>query len=850
MFDRDTYTKAVLAFLATTMLIGGVADAAKEAGRRRTISLDGQWQIAQGGMDKIPASFDHTVCVPGLVDMAKPAFEEVGKKSERRQAFWYHRTFTVDGAIPETARLKIHKAKYGMRVFLNGKLLGDHLPCFTPVVFDVKECLRGKGRDNELIVRVGADRQSRPTDLPSGWDFEKYLYIPGIYDSVKLILSGPAHIVNVQTVPILGDKPAVRVVTEIENKNVAKEIVLNYELRHAKTGKLVRTCRKVAAVDKGSNVSVVDFQIPISKAHLWTPDDPFLYELTLKTSGDDYKTRFGMRSFRFDPRTKRAILNGKPYMMRGTNVCVYRFFEDAQRGDKPWRTEWVRRLHRKFKGMHWNSIRYCIGFPPDFWYDIADEEGFLIQDEFPIWLLGKAPENPKAEKIVPEYTAWMRQRWNHACVVIWDAQNESVTPETGKALEAVRNLDLSNRPWENGWAEPQAQTDCVEAHPYLFIKTWFSDTPFEFRHIANTSGVPNLQNLQKAIDVPIIINEYAWLWLNRQGDVTCLTDKIYNNLIGPDSTVRQRRVLYAKYLAALTEFWRCRRQCAGVLHFCSLAYSRRGDIPRPEGGATSDHWIDVEKLEFEPNFEKYVRDAFSPVGLMIDFWDTEPEPGAKRSINVITINDLYQDWKGTVRLRLMQGEKIVTEQSAPCTIEQLGVKELSFDLTIPTQSGSYQLTAELSASGKQPVRSVRDFEVITQQQRTERFGLAYKKPVTSSSDVTVDGAVYPAKHAVDGSNATRWSSEFSDPQWIMIDLEKAVEISRVKLIWEGAYAKAYSIEVSSDGKTWRQVYRTENGDGKIDEIKFEPVKARYVRTNGTERATPYGYSLWEMQIFP
>ena len=66
----------------------------------------------------------------------------------------------------------------------------------------------------------------------------------------------------------------------------------------------------------------------------------------------------------------------------------------------------------------------------------------------------------------------MRERWNHPCVVIWDAQNESHTAETGKALQAVRQLDLSNRPWENGWAEPQSPTDCVESHPYLFSRGW------------------------------------------------------------------------------------------------------------------------------------------------------------------------------------------------------------------------------------------------------------------------------------------------------------------------------------------------------------------------------------------
>ena len=78
----------------------------------------------------------------------------------------------------------------------------------------------------------------------------------------------------------------------------------------------------------------------------------------------------------FDPATRRAMLNGKPYFMRGSNFTLYRFFEDSERGTLPWDDAWVRRLHRKFKTMHWNSLRYCIGFPPERWYAIADEEGF------------------------------------------------------------------------------------------------------------------------------------------------------------------------------------------------------------------------------------------------------------------------------------------------------------------------------------------------------------------------------------------------------------------------------------------------------------------------------------------
>ncbi len=688
-----------------------IAMSAERPSPRRIISLDGTWEIAQGGMDSVPQEFQHKVPVPGLVDMAEPAFEEVGKKSEKRQAFWYRRMFTVEGRIPAVAILKIHKAKFGTKVWLNGEVVGEHLPCFTPALLDVKKFLKPSNQQNELIIRLGADRESRPADVPSGWDFEKYLYIPGIYDSVELILTGKPYIVNVQTVPDIAANQ-VRIVTEIQGAQRPRQASISYEVSEVATGRIVGTATSSRMAFSADETTRLDVVVPIKDCKLWTPENPFLYELKVSSGPDMLRTRFGMRSFRFDKDSGRAVLNGKTYFMRGTNVCAYRFFEDAQRGDKPWREEWVRRLHRKFKGMNWNSIRYCIGFPPEKWYDIADEEGFLIQDEFPIWLLGKAPENPESEKIIPEYTEWMRERWNHPCVVIWDAQNESVTDQTGKALQAVRHLDLSNRPWDNGWAEPQSESDCVEAHPYLFSIIEWGRGEFHLSDLAKTSGVPNLRDLQKKYKVPIIINEYAWLWLNRDGTTTSLTGKVYASLLGPNSTVAQRRLLYARYLAALTEFWRAHRECAGVLHFCGLGYSRAGDKPRPEGGATSDHFIDLEKLTFEPNFEQYVSDAFSPVGLMIDFWGEQLTAGASQKFDVVVINDLYSDWAGVVRLYIVRDGRVVAEQSNNCTVADLGLEVLSFSLTAPGDAGDYQLIAELVGANNRVIRSLRDVKVV------------------------------------------------------------------------------------------------------------------------------------------
>ena len=124
---------AAVAVLATIATLEQTASAALKtssapAGHR----LDGTWQIEQGGIQSQPTAFSHTVAVPGLADMAQPAFAEVGKKSPLRQAFWYRRTFSVDGPVPAVAILKIHKAKYGTKVFLNGRAVGKHCPASRP----------------------------------------------------------------------------------------------------------------------------------------------------------------------------------------------------------------------------------------------------------------------------------------------------------------------------------------------------------------------------------------------------------------------------------------------------------------------------------------------------------------------------------------------------------------------------------------------------------------------------------------------------------------------------------------------------------------------------------------------
>jgi beta-glucosidase len=124
--------------------------------------------------------------------------------------------------------------------------------------------------------------------------------------------------------------------------------------------------------------------------------------------------------------------------------------------------------------------------------------------------------------------------------------------------------------------------------------------------------------------------------------------------------------------------------------------------------------------------------------------------------------------------------------------------------------------------------------------------IALYKAATASS---LENSNYPATNAFDGNLSTRWSSAFSDPQWIYVDLGATYNISEVVLYWEAAYGKSYQIQVSSDATNWTTIYSTTNGLGGTEDLTGLSGTGRYVRMYGTARGTVYGYSLWEFQVF-
>ncbi|MFJ9119458.1 discoidin domain-containing protein [Streptomyces sp. NPDC102394] len=127
--------------------------------------------------------------------------------------------------------------------------------------------------------------------------------------------------------------------------------------------------------------------------------------------------------------------------------------------------------------------------------------------------------------------------------------------------------------------------------------------------------------------------------------------------------------------------------------------------------------------------------------------------------------------------------------------------------------------------------------------------LARGRPTTASSfQASYGDCPCTAANAVDGNPATRWASDWSDPQWLQVDLGTRTTFRHVQLYWEASYAKAYTIQTSDDGQNWQTVRTVSDGNGGIDDVDVTGT-GRYVRVNGTARGTGWGYSLYEFGVY-
>lgn len=212
--------------------------------------------------------------------------------------------------------------------------------------------------------------------------------------------------------------------------------------------------------------------------------------------------------------------------------------------------------------------------------------------------------------------------------------------------------------------------------------------------------------------------------------------------------------------------------------------------------------------------------------------------------NTYAINRIKINWEAAYGKNFLV--QVSTDNSNWTTLKDVqNNASLSNDYTGLTGTGRY-VRIYGTARGTTYGYSIYDLEVYGTLVGTAT-NIALNKNVTVSS---VEEPGLEGNYAVDGNTSSRWSATmYVDPQWITVDLGSSYNISRIKFVWEAAYAKDYLVQVSSDNANWTTVKNITGNTSLTNDFTGLSATGRYVRMYGTARGSAYGYSIYELEVY-
>ncbi len=735
------------------------------------ISLTGMAEFDQTEDAFPPAKFTRKIPVPGLIDLAEPKIDQYDlyfSGQQKPMYSWYRFTFDVDRKYKgKFAILKMLKSRYNTQVLINGKDCGTYMQCNTPIDCDLTPFIK-YGKQNELLIRIGG-REWLPKAAATGFDREKYTDIPGIWDEMFISFGGPVKIHRSLALP---DYKNSKITVKLNLENYAKEVERNMEYSEIeytlKATVREKTSHKIVSKPYISNDKIscqgsekLTFDMDIIDPVAWSPENPFLYELVLSITSDrrfftNYGNKeiirpaddqswigavdrhvviFGMRDF--ESIGKDFFLNGEKCNLFGSTLTLNRFFEDRDRAHLPWDKEWVEKLMVEIpKALRWNFFRVSIGLLPDFWYDLADKHGIMIQNEYLMWNLRGRPSQYQVE-----YTDWIWQDGNHPSIIIWDALNEQKQEYIGRELiPQLKKLDHT-RIWDLGYmkSEDLGRLKVNEIHWYPLAHGWWVNDQWVADHIPAfrfgkvTKKYANLDQFEASTS-PIIVNEFGWQWQSRNGkksgvrtfgnfvkeDITpykknyesyesdgsqLYTDRdIYEYFVGKDASPKVRRDFQAYILAIESEILRSTREADGMATFAYLTNNN---------GYTGD-WFEEDIKDLKPAQGLLCQyHTCRPFAVFVDVQDARYlknpdhfDPDSSYILNVFGVNDNLDSKKGSLTIELIEKEGTVFSKQMTIEIESKWQKNIPVHITMPKIPGGYMLITKLQEEGDTDIPQV------------------------------------------------------------------------------------------------------------------------------------------------
>ena len=421
--------------------------------RKDWVNLNGLWDYAIQPMDlPKPEQFTGKILVPYPVESA---LSGVKKPIWRDERLWYRRTFKSP-KLAEGKRLLLHfgAVDWEAKVFVNGKSVGEHRGGYDAFTFDVTDAIKSGG-ENELVVAVfDATGGGQATGKQNYNKFNKaggiaYTACSGIWQTVWLETVTPAHVENLKLIPDV-DAGCLRVTV-------------------AAGGDVTTATIEIVALDgrkeiaRVSGKAGVELQLPIANAHLWSPNDPFLYNLKVKMGNDEVTSYFGMRKIALgkdESGFTTMLLNGKPVLQAGP--LDQGFWPDGIYTAPT--DEALRWDIAEMKRVGFNMVRKHIKVEPARWFYWCDKLGLLVWQDMPSGGAGHGGDRekegqPGRPEVVQQFELELRtmiqQHWSHPSIVMWVVFNEAWGQyDTLRLTTEVKTLDPSRIVNSaSGWAD-------------------------------------------------------------------------------------------------------------------------------------------------------------------------------------------------------------------------------------------------------------------------------------------------------------------------------------------------------------------------------------------------------------
>jgi len=364
--------------LLTAIFISGVCYSAS----RPRIDLNGAWEFRTDPESVGERQEWHSAGVPFTRELQVPGAwqaQGVGERSEiLRNHYegpaWYRRQVAIPASWQGKAvRIRVEGCLRMLTLYVNGHRIGEHDGISAPMTLDVTEAIR-PGAENTIAFRVvnpGATIDGDPRVQAGNQPTGMMNYIGnwgGIYGNVSLEASEPLWISEVAISP------------DAQKREAAFRIGLAGPLPARGQVEVEAGGFKSTVPLRGTSVKVV---LSIPGARLWSPDDPYLYNATIRLIEDSrerdrIEERFGMRELATHGRT--LLLNGKPLYLRGYGDDNAEVLTGVPPASKH---VYLDRL-RLARGLGFNAVRFHSMTPAPAFFEAADEVGLFVMAELPV----------------------------------------------------------------------------------------------------------------------------------------------------------------------------------------------------------------------------------------------------------------------------------------------------------------------------------------------------------------------------------------------------------------------------------------------------------------------------------